>query len=82
MAPSRFPGIQEFFHAPHPRVQCAVCEKVKYALVPWGHYNSSFTVKLEMHVLTFVKDVPVLCAARLMREWDNRLWRLIPAWNR
>ena len=68
---------KSFLHAPHPRVQCAVCGKVKYALVPWGRYNSSFTVPFEMHVLTLVKDMPVLCAARLVREWDKRLWRII-----
>ncbi|MHB1629231.1 MAG: ISL3 family transposase [Bacilli bacterium] len=68
---------KSFLHAPHPRVQCAVCGKVKYALVPWGRFNSSFTVKFEMFVLTLVKDMPVLCAARLVREWDKRLWRII-----
>ena len=68
---------KSFLHAPHPRVQCSVCGKVKYALVPWGRYNSSFTIAFEMHVLTLVKDMPVLCAARLVREWDKRLWRII-----
>lgn len=33
-----------FIHAPHPRVKCSVCDKVKNALVPWSRYNCSFTL--------------------------------------
>lgn len=66
-----------YLHAPHPRVYCTVCEKVKYALVPWGRYNCSFTLGFEKYVLTLVKEMPVNAAARIVREHDTRLWRIV-----
>lgn len=66
-----------FIHAPHPRVNCTNCEKAKYALVPWSRYNCSFTLKFEQFVLSLVKEMPVNAAARIVREHDTRLWRII-----
>lgn len=66
-----------FIHAPHPRVKCTVCEKVKYALVPWSRYNCSFTQKFEEYVLSLVKEMPVKSTARIVREHDTRLWRIV-----
>lgn len=66
-----------FIHAPHPRVNCTVCEKVKYALVPWSRYNCSFTLKFEEFALSLVKEMPVNAAARIVREHDTRLWRIV-----
>jgi transposase len=66
-----------YLHAPHPRVDCKVCGKVKYALVPWSRYNCSFTLEFERYVLDLVKEMPVKPAARLVREHDTRLWRIV-----
>jgi transposase len=66
-----------YLHAPHPRVDCTVCGKVKYALVPWSRYNCSFTLEFEKYVLSLVKEMPVNAAARIVREHDTRLWRIV-----
>lgn len=66
-----------YLHAPHPRVNCSKCEKVKYALVPWSRYNCSFTLEFEKYVLSLVKEMPVNAAARIVREHDTRLWRIV-----
>lgn len=66
-----------YLHAPHPRVDCEVCGKVKYALVPWSRYNCSFTLEFEKYVLALAKEMPVKSAARLVREHDTRLWRIV-----
>lgn len=66
-----------FIHAPHPRVKCSSCQKVKYALVPWSRYNCSFTHHFEKFVLTLVTDMPVNAVARIVREHDTRLWRIV-----
>lgn len=66
-----------YLHAPHPRVDCEVCGKVKYALAPWSRYNCSFTLKFEKYVLSLVKEMPVKAAARMVQEHDTRLWRIV-----
>ncbi|MCY0887870.1 MAG: ISL3 family transposase [Alicyclobacillaceae bacterium] len=66
-----------FLHAPHPRVSCSCCEKVKYAHLPWTRYHCSFTLEFERWVLQLVKEMPVKPASRLVREHDTRLWRIV-----
>ena len=66
-----------FLHAPHPRVQCSVCQSVKRAHIPWTRYNCSFTLEFEHWVLQLVKEMPVKPASRLVREHDTRLWRIV-----
>ena len=58
-------------------MDCEVCGKVKYALVPWSRYNCSFTLEFEKYVLALAKEMPVKSAARLGREHDTRLWRIV-----
>jgi len=66
-----------FLHAPHPRVACRECGKVKYALVPWSRHNSSFTLKFDKWVLALHAQMPMVPASRLIREHDTRLWRIV-----
>ncbi len=69
--------FKTYLHAPHPRVQCAHCQKVKYAKIPWTRYTSRFTLAFEHWVMQLVKEMPVLPAARLIREHDTRIWRIV-----
>ena len=55
-----------FLHAPHLRVNCGVCGKVKYAQIPWTRYNSSFTLLFDRWVVQLVK---VFFASEKCREW-------------
>ena len=59
-----------------PRVRCDACG-VKKVRVPWAREGSGFTLLFEGHVMTLVRDMPVAPAARMVREHDTRLWRII-----
>jgi transposase len=66
-----------FLHAPHHRVDCTVCGKVKYAQIPWTRYNSNFTLLFDRWSCNIVKAMPVKPASRIVREHDTRLWRIV-----
>lgn len=68
---------KSYIHAPHPRVLCSVCHQIKFALVPWSRVKCRFTRDFEKFVLTLVQDMPVNALARIVREHDTRLWRIV-----
>jgi transposase len=67
---------QAFLHARVARIDCSDCG-VRLVNVPWARPGSGFTLLFEAFVMTLVKDMPVAAVARLVREHDTRLWRLI-----
>lgn len=65
-----------YVHARVPRVQCEVCG-IRQVDVPWARPGSGFTFWFEALVMALVAEMPVKAAARLVREHDTRLWRVI-----
>jgi transposase len=45
--------------------------------VPWARPGSGFTLLFEAFVMALVKGMPVAAAARLVGEYDTRLWRVV-----
>jgi transposase len=50
---------------------------VRLVNVPWARPGSGFTLLFEAFVMALVKDMPVAAAARLVGEYDTRLWRVV-----
>lgn len=67
---------QAFLHARVPRVRCAACG-VRQVVVPWAREGSGFTLLFEAMAMTLMIAMPVAAAARLAREHDTRLWRVL-----
>ncbi|UTV80893.1 ISL3 family transposase [Acidithiobacillus sp. YTS05] len=65
-----------YLHARVPRVQCPE-HWVHLVPVPWAREGSGFTLLFEALVMAIVREMPVLTVARLIRETDQRLWRVI-----
>jgi len=59
-----------------PRVSCKGCG-IKRVLVPWARPDSGFTLLFEALVMAMVQAMPVAVVARMIDEWDTRLWRVI-----
>jgi transposase len=67
---------EAYLHARVPRVECGRCG-VKLVDVPWARPGSGFTLLFEAIVLMLVKSMTVAETARLMREHDTRIWRIV-----
>ena len=67
---------EAYLHARVPRITCPACG-VKQVSVPWARPGSGFTLLFEAFYITLVQAMPVNAAARLVREHDTRLWRLV-----
>lgn len=65
-----------YIHCRVPRVKCSTCG-VKTVAVPWARPGGGFTLLFEAFALVLVKDMPVKAAARIMREHDTRIWRVL-----
>ena len=59
-----------------PRVTCKECG-IKQVSVPWARSDSGFTLLFEALVMAMVQAMPVAVVARMIDEWDTRLWRVI-----
>jgi transposase len=70
---------QAFLHARVARIACPDCG-VKQIAVPWARTGSGFTLLFEALVMTLVTAMPVRAAARLVKEHDTRLWRIVHHW--
>ena len=82
--PCRSGGIrlsqhQAFLHARVARIACPDCG-VKQIAVPWARAGSGCTLLFEALVMTLVTAMPVRAAARLVKEHDTRLWRIVHHW--
>ena len=67
---------QACLHARTPRVECPQCG-VRRASVPWARPGSGFTLLFEAFVMMLAKSAPVSAAARLVREHDTLVWRIV-----
>jgi transposase len=65
-----------FLAARVPRVRCAE-HGVHLVNVPWARPGSGFTLLFEVAMLTYAKQMPVAPLARMAREHDTRIWRVI-----
>ena len=65
-----------YLHARVPRVQCPE-HGVHLVPVPWAREGSGFTLLFEALVMAMVREMPVRTVAQLIRETDQRLWRVI-----
>lgn len=61
------------------RVPRTTCPKhgVLGVTVHWGRPGSGFTLLFEAHVLPLAAEMPMAAVARVVRETDTRLWRLV-----
>jgi transposase len=67
---------EAYLHARVPRVTCTSCG-IKQVSVPWARPDSGFTLLFEALVMAMVQAMPVAAVARMIDEWDTRLWRVI-----
>jgi transposase len=67
---------EAYLHARVPRVTCKNCG-IKQVRVPWARPDSGFTLLFEALVMAMVQAMPVAVVARMIEEWDTRLWRVI-----
>jgi transposase len=67
---------EAYIHARTPRIRCEQCG-VRVVQVPWARPGSGFTLLFEALVMMLVKSMPVAAIAKLVREHDTRLWRII-----
>jgi transposase len=67
---------EAYLHARVPRVTCRDCG-IKQVSVPWARPDSGFTLLFEALVMAMVQAMPVAVVARMIDEWDTRLWRVI-----
>jgi hypothetical protein len=67
---------QAFLTARVPRVDCAE-HGVHLVTVPWARAGSGFTLLMEVAMLTFAKLIPIAPLAKIAREHDTRVWRVI-----
>lgn len=65
-----------YLHARTARVKCNKCG-VKLVKVPWSRPGSGFTLLFEALVMMLAKEMPVTAIARLVGEYDTRLWRVL-----
>lgn len=70
---------QAFLHARIPRITCPDCG-VKQIAVPWARPGSGFTLLFEALAMTLMTAMPVAAAARIVKEHDTKLWRVLHYW--
>ena len=68
---------EAYFHARVPRVKCqgGVCG-VKKIGVPWARPSSGLTLKMEMLLMSLVREMPVNAISRIYNVTDTRIWRM------
>jgi transposase len=67
---------QAYLSARVPRVRCPE-HGVHLVDVPWARPGSGFTLLFEVAMLTYAKQMPIAALARMAREHDTRVWRVI-----
>ncbi len=67
-----------YIHAELPRTECANCERILRVDVPWSiKPRAYFTRLFDEWIIALAKDMPVNAIARLVKEHDTRLWRIL-----
>jgi transposase len=67
---------EAYLHARLPRVTCEKCG-IKQVAVPWARPDSGFTLLFEALIMAMMQAMPVAVVARMVNEWDTRLWRVM-----
>ena len=67
---------QAYLTARVPRVRCPE-HGVHLVNVPWARPGSGFTLLFEVAMLTYAKQMPIAPLARMAREHDTRIWRIV-----
>ena len=67
---------QAYLHCRVPRVTCPDCG-VKQVTLPWARPGSGFTLLFEALVMALAREMPMAAVARLVRDIDTKLWRII-----
>ncbi len=67
---------ETYLHARVPRVQCETCG-TKVVNVPWARPGSGFTLLFEALIMTLAGQMPIRALARIVKEHDTRLWRVL-----
>ncbi|MGH9438329.1 MAG: transposase, partial [Terriglobia bacterium] len=67
---------QAYLAARVPRVKCAE-HGVHLVEVAWARPGSGFTLLMEMAMLTYARQMPIAPLAKMAREHDTRIWRVV-----
>jgi transposase len=59
-----------------PRVECPE-HGVRWVKVPWARPRSDFTLLFEALLMAMVKEMPVAAIAKLVGEYDKKIWRVV-----
>src|SRR5512140_2100238 len=62
-----------------PRGRCPKCGKVWRVTPPWEGRSKHFSKEFEAFALTLMREMPVKKAGEILRETDQRLWRMLHA---
>lgn len=65
-----------YLHARVPRTDCPNCG-IGIVSVPWAREGGGFTLLFEAFIMVLARDMPVNAIARLVKEHDTRLWRIL-----
>lgn len=65
-----------YLHARVPRTDCPTCG-IGLVSVPWARKGSGFTLLFEAFIMVLARNMPVNAMARLVKEHDTRLWRIL-----
>lgn len=69
-----------FIHARVPRIKTSD-NKIERVTVPWARRNSGFTLLYEAYAMLLIEsEMPVSSAARILKMYDTRLWRIFNYW--
>jgi transposase len=69
-----------FLHARVPRIK-TTSGKTRQVEVPWARPNSGFTLLFEAFAMTLIEcEMPVTSAAKILKVWSPRLWRVFDYW--
>ena len=69
-----------YLHARVPRI-IDHNNKVKTVQVPWARMNSGFTLLFEAYSMLLIEsEMPVKQAAKVVKIYDTRLWRIFKHW--
>ena len=69
-----------YLHARVPRIKIT-SGSVRMVQVPWARPNSGFTLLFEAFAMTLIEcEMPVSSAAKILKVWAPRLWRIFDFW--
>ncbi len=65
-----------FIHCRTPRIKNSSGKK-QLVVPPWAGLQNGFTLLFEALIVTLSKDMPVLAVSRIVKESDDKIWRLL-----